>query len=280
MTELRRRMIEDMELHGLAQCTQEAYVGVIRRLARHFKRPPDQLSENDIRAFIGYLTKTRRFAHGTIQVYQFAIKFFYGKTLNREWPVLKLLRTKRCKKLPVVLSPEEVSHLLGLVRRPTARMSLIMMYSCGLRVSEATHLRPPDIDSRRMVVCVRNGKGAKDRYVPLPQRTLKLLRAYWLDQRPKSWLFPSKDGSRPLPRYSVQRCLQAASCDSNVTKKVSCHTLRHSYATHLLEKGVSLRVIQALLGHRSPRTTFIYMHLTQGTMKQVHATVDDLMTGL
>ena len=131
-----------------------------------------------------------------------------------------------------------------------------------------------------MVVCVRNGKGAKDRHVPLPQRTLERLRAYWLMQHPRLWLFPSREESKPLPRYSVLRCLQAALAVSGINKRVSCRTLRHSYATHLLEKGVDLRIIQALLGHKSPRTTVIYTHLTQGIIKEVHATVDDLMANL
>jgi site-specific recombinase XerD len=155
-----------------------------------------------------------------------------------------------------------------------------MMYACGLRVSEATHLRPQDIDSQRMVVCVRNGKGAKDRYVPLPKRTLEQLRTYWRQYHPTIWLFPSMTGLTHITPGAVRRCLKAALGESDINKDVSCHTLRHSYATHLLEKGVDLRVIQALLGHQSIRTTFLYMHLTQGTMKAVHHAVDDLMADL
>ena len=280
MTELRRRMIEDMQLHGLAKSTQRVYVDAIRELAKHFNRSPDQITEGEIRKFFHYLTQSRRLAASTVSVRLFAIRFFYQKTLNRQWPVLKLVRGRRIKKLPVVLSREEVWHVLGLVRKPEARMCLTMMYCCGLRASEATHLRVTDIDSQRMVVCVRNGKGAKDRYVPLPQRALELLRTYWLKHRPQNWLFPSKTGIRPIRRDSAGRCLKTAAAASDVTKNVSCHTLRHSYATHLLEDGVDLRVIQSLLGHTSPRTTFAYMHLTQPTMSQVHAAVDSLMAKL
>jgi len=280
MTELRQRMIEDMELHGLAKSTQRLYADAVRQLAKHFNRSPDQLSEDEVRAFLIHLNRGKRLADSTIRIYQFGIKFFYSKTLNQQWPTLKLLRSKRSKKLPVVLSQEEVTHLLGLVRRPATRMSLTMMYSCGLRVSEATHLQASDIDSQRMVVGVRRGKGAKDRYVPLPQRTLEQLRAYWLKYRPQSWLFPARGGSEPLSYSSALKCLQAAQRVSNISKQVSCHTLRHSYATHLLEKGVDLRVIQGLLGHKSPRTTFLYLHLTQAAMKQVRVTVNDLMANL
>ena len=178
---------------------------------------------------------------------------------------------------PIVLSREEVWQVLKLVRKPVPRMCLTMMYCCGLRASEASHLQVADIDGQRMALAVRNGKGAKDRYVPLPQATLEQLRAYWRIQRPKDWLFPSKKGNRAIRRDVTGRALKSAAALSEVTKNVSCHTLRHSYATHLLEDGVDLRVIQSLLGHTSPRTTFTYMHLTQATMSQVHAAVNQLM---
>jgi len=280
MTELRERMIEDMRLHGLAPTTQKIYLNAVQNLAKHYKRSPDQLSEEEIRKFFIYLAEEKRLARSTLRGYLFAIKFLYQKTLNRKWSVLNLIRVKRSKKLPVVLSPEEVQHLLSLVHRPVAQMGLIMMYACGLRVSEATHLRPGDIDSKRMVVCVRNGKGGKDRQVPLPQRTLEQLRHYWRKYRPPTWLFPSETGFTPIDSGSIRRCLKAALHQSDIKKNVSCHTLRHSYATHLLEKGLDLRVIQALLGHRNLKTTFIYVHLTQNTMKAVHRTVDDLMADL
>ena len=278
MTELRRRMIEDMELHGLTAGTQSTYLEAIKNLARHYNRPPDQISEQEIRDFIVYLTKTKRLGSSTVRVYLYAIKFLYQKTLNKQWRSLELIRIKRTKKLPTVLSVQEVWHILNRIRRPAARMSLIMMYSCGLRVSEATHLQVSDIDSKRMVVCVRNGKGGKHRHVPLPRQTLKQLRAYWRKYRPKTWLFPSQNSLVPICSGSVRRCLKAALWESDVTKDVTCHTLRHSYATHLLEKGVDLRVIQGLLGHKSLKTTFIYMHLSQSTMTEVHSKINDLMT--
>ena len=201
MTGLRRRMIEDMGLHGLAATTQKTYLEAIKILAKYYKRSPNQLCEEEIRKFFIYLADEKRLARSTLRGYLFAIKFLYQKTLNRKWSVLNLIRVKRSKKLPVVLSPEEVQHLLSLVHRPVARMGLIMMYACGLRVSEATHLRPGDIDSKRMVVCVRNGKGGKDRQVPLPQRTLEQLRRYWRKYRPPTWLFPSETGFTPIEDF-------------------------------------------------------------------------------
>lgn len=279
MTKLRRRMIEDMQLHGLLPGTQQTYLDAVKNLAKHYNRPPDLISENEVRKFFVYLTKTRRLAPSTVRVHLFAIKFLYARTLHRNWPVLQLIRVKRTKKLPVVLSPDEVRHLLNRVRRLEARMSLTLMYACGLRVSEATHLRASDIDSQRMVVDVRGGKGNKDRQVPLPRRTLEQLRAYWMERRPQTWLFPDATGLVPIGSGSVRRCLQAAARQSEVKKQVSCHTLRHSYATHLLDKGVDIRVIQGLLGHRSIKSTFIYLHLTESRMKQVHGVLDDLMAG-
>jgi site-specific recombinase XerD len=273
-------MIEDMQLRGLVPGTQQTYVEAIKSLAKHYNRSPDVISEQEIRAYFVHLTKTRRLAPNTVKIHLFAIKFLYEKTLRRNWPVLRLIRIRGPKKLPVVLSPDEVRHVLGRVRRPQARMSLTLMYACGLRVSEAIHLRAPDIDSARMVIQVRGGKGNKDRQVPLPTSILEHLRAYWRQYRPQPWLFPNRSGLIPIRRASVGRCLQAAARQSDVTKPVSCHTLRHSYATHLLERGLNLRVIQALLGHRSIKSTLVYTHLTPATMQAVHATVSDLMAHL
>ncbi|MHC5112521.1 MAG: tyrosine-type recombinase/integrase [Planctomycetota bacterium] len=278
MTPLRQRLIQDMQLRGLADSTQRTYVDAIYELAKHFRRPPESLNDKDIREYFHYLTQTRQLAVSTVRTRMFAIRFLFQKTLNREWPVFKLLRSPREKKLPVVLSRDEVWRALNQVRKPVPRMCLTMMYCCGLRASEANHLRAGDIDSQRMVLEVRNGKGAKDRYVPLPQSILDQLRAYWLVERPRHWLFPSDKGNHVIRRDVMGRALKSAAASAEVTKTISCHTLRHSYATHLLEDGVDIRVIQALLGHTSPRTTFTYMHLTQATMKQVHTAVNQLMT--
>jgi site-specific recombinase XerD len=174
-----------------------------------------------------------------------------------------------------------VSRLLNLIRRPQARMSCLMMYACGLRASEATHLQVTNIDSQRMVVHVRAGKGNRDRYVLLPERTLILLRNYWAEHRPAApWLFPMQNKREPIDRDAVNGCLKAALHESGIKKRVSCHTLRHSYATHLLEEGTSLRAIQGLLGHQSLKSTLVYAHLTPPLMGRVRKIVDDLMNNL
>jgi len=280
MTELRQRMIEDMRLHELAEGTQRVYVDAVKQLARYYNRAPDQLTESEVRQFFIYLTHKRKLARSTARVHLFAIKFLYRMTLKRDWAMLNLVRIKKPKRLPVILSRQEVGHLLSLIRRPQAHMTCMMMYACGLRVSEAARLRASDIDSQRMAICVRHGKGDKDRNVPLPQRTLALLRSYWAEHRPVSYLFPSRTGKSPISRDAVSACLKAALKESGINKKTSCHTLRHSYATHLLEAGVNLRVIQVLLGHRSLKSTMIYVHLTPAIMKEVHKTINDLMAGL
>jgi len=280
MTELRQRMIEDMRLHGLAEATQRTYLDAIANLARHFKRSPDQITDEELRQFFVHLSQTQRRAKSTIRVHLFAIKFLYHYTLRRPSHTLDLLRLKRDRKLPVVLAHAEVIKVLAAIRRPAARMSATLMYSCGLRVSEAVHLRLEDIDSRRMVLAVRNGKGRQDRYVPLPQRSLELLRDYWRQHRPAYWLFPDRTGSRPIRREAVLKAIGAATADAKLNKPISCHTLRHSYATHLLEGQADLRSIQTLLGHRSIRTTILYVHLTANTINRIQVIVNNLMADL
>jgi len=280
MTELRTRMIQDMELRSLKENTQKAYVDAVKDLARHYNRSPDLLSEEELRRYFVNLTKVRRCSKSTLRIRLFGIKFLFRYTLRRPLPVFDLIRLGRDRKLPTVLSRQEVRQVLTSIRRPAARMSALVMYSCGLRVTAATRLRAADIDSRRMMVCVRNGKGSKDQYVPLPQRTLELLRAYWREHRPQLWLFPDRSGSEPIRRDTVLKCIRAAALDAKLTKPIGCHTLRHSYATHLLEDGVDLRTIQTLLGHRSIRSTIGYLHLTQQAMKNVHRSVNDLMSDL
>lgn len=280
MTELRKRMIEDMRLRGLTEGTQGVYVDAVKHLAQHYSRSPDQLTEEEVREFFIHLTQTRKLAQSTVRVHLFAIKFLFRMTLKRDWPLLSLVRVKKPKRLPVILSRQEVWHLLQLIQRPEARMSCTMMYACGLRVSEAVRLQAPDIDGRRMVVCVRGGKGDKDRTVLLPRRVLELLRAYWAEHQPDPWLFPSRGGRTPISHKAVSTCLNRALHQSGIKKPVSCHTLRHSYATHLLEAHTNLRIIQALLGHRSLKSTMVYLHLTQVLMEDAHKTINDLMAGL
>jgi integrase/recombinase XerD len=281
MTGLRRRMIEDMQLHGYASGTQASYVRAVRILAEHYHRSPDQLTENEIRGFFIHLIRQRRLTRPTLTIYRAAIRFFYETTLRRPLPVFDLVRPENRKKLPVVLSQPEVQRVLHLIRDPRDRMCLIMIYSCGLRLREGTRLQVGDIDSSRMTIHIRDGKGGKDRYVPLPQRSLELLRDYWRHERPSPWLFPERrEEDRPLSGQKAYHTLKAALRDSRITKPATVHTLRHSYATHLLEAGVDLRVIQEILGHKSPKTTAIYTHLTPKIMAGFVTTVNQLMAAL
>ncbi len=281
MTQLQNRMIQDMRLHDLSEATQRTYIDAVRNLEQYFGRPPDQLSEDEIRQFFVQLTERQGRSRSTVRVHLFAIKFLFRYTLRRPTHILDLIRLRRDRKLPAVLSREEARLLLRGIINPVARMSAVLMYTCGLRVSESIHLRIEDIDSKRMVVCVRSGKGRKDRYVPLPERTLQLLREYWRERRPEYWLLPNRSGTSPIRREAVLKCIRATVEEGQFTSKgICCHTLRHSYATHLLEEGVDIRSIQGMLGHRSIRSTIPYLHLTQRSIKNIHCSVNELMGDL
>lgn len=269
MTALRERMLEDLRLRGLAPKTQEAYVGAVRKLAAHYHKPPDQVTEEELRQYFLYLTDEKQVSPSTLTIALTGIKFFYQRTLGRDWPTLDLVRPVREKKLPTVLSVEEVGLILSHVYNPRQRTCLGTLYACGLRLREGTHLQVGDIDSQRHLIHVRHSKGHRDRYVPLPEPCLKRLRDYWHSHRHPRWLFPGIHhpgpfaATVPMSDSSVQKAFKAALRASGVSKPATVHTLRHSYATHLLESGVNLRVIQAYLGHASPATTAIYTHLTR-----------------
>jgi len=275
MTELRCRMMADMKLHGLAPGTQKVYLKSVERLARYFHRSPDRLSEQDLRDYFTFLAEKQRVRSSTLRTAIFGVKFLFDKTLQRPWPTLKFLRARPSYKL----DRGEAQRLIGLIGCPTVRMCATLMYSCGLRISEALGLEVRDIDSARMVVIVRAGKGNKDRHVPLPQRTLELLRDYWRAYRPKTCLLVTKDG-RSLNHDRVRYYLKRAMMDSGISKRVSSHTLRHSYATNLMEQGLDVRVIQTLLGHRSLKTTTLYLHMTQSILQSVQDAVNDLTADL
>ncbi len=262
-------MIEDMQLKGLAVRTQEAYVNAVLQLSRRFKKSPDNIDEEELREYFLYLKNEKQVADSTFSIALCGIKFFYEQTLKKEWHTLELVRPNRKKKLPVVLSIEEVKRILSCVQRWQYRVCLNTIYACGLRLLEGTRLGVKDIDSDRKMLHVVAGKGGKDRYVPLPDHALMLLRHNWCTHRNPDWMFPSRSGDGPMDESGIQRAFQAALRESGVHKDASIHTLRHSYATHLLEAGVSLRVIQVYLGHASPSTTAIYTHLTSVTEAQI-----------
>jgi len=281
MSELRNRMMADMQLHGLAPGTQKVYLDAVERLARHYQRSPDRLSEQNLRDYFTYLVEKKRIGHGTLKTQIFGVKFLFDKTLQRPWPTLRFLRARPRAKLPVVLDRQEAQRLIGLIECPSARMCVTLTYSCGLRISEALGLRVSDIDSARMVLVVRAGKGNKDRHVPLPQRTLELLREYWCLYKPsaKQHLLITEDGHR-LSYNRARHFLKKAVKQSGIAKRISHHTMRHSYATNLMEQGLDVRVIQGLLGHRSLKTTTLYLHITESVKQSAQAAVNDLTADL
>lgn len=280
-------MIEDMQLRGYSATTQRVYVRAVGRVFQHFQCNPTQLSEEQLREYFLYLANEKRVSRSTSTVAMCSIKFFFEHTLHRNWPTLELMRPRREHKLPVVLSREEVRRILSEVRVPVYRACLTTIYSCGLRISEGAQLRVEDIDGGRRFVRV-HGKGGKDRYVPLPERTLQLLRDFWKAHRSPTWLFPapldyggvSIPGSGPVSVSALQFAFKHALKLSRLAKPAHVHTLRHSYATHLLEAGVNLRLIQENLGHRSARTTQIYTHLTREVRDTLIDPLNQLMNDL
>ncbi len=288
-TPLRQRMIDDLRLAGYSERTQQVYVASVRKLSEHYSRSPDQINEEELRRYFLYLMNERKLKRGSITIALCGIKFFYEKTLQRQWGVFDIARPPREMRLPVVLSRDEVTQILAEVRTPLYRTCLITIYSCGLRLREGTHLRPKDIDGMRKVVHI-HGKGQRDRIIPVPDRTLLLLREFWMSHRSPDWLFPAPSRRSTkhsvankqdhVTRSSLQSCLRRAVQRSSVRKKASVHTLRHSYATHLLEDGVDLRIIQGYLGHCSPKTTSLYTHLTPEVRMATRDPVERLMDGL
>jgi site-specific recombinase XerD len=286
MTALRTRFIEDMQLHAYSPKTQSCYVGAVRNLARHYGKSPDLITEEELRRYFLHLTLEKKVARATATIALCAIKFFFQHTLQRQWTTFKLLRPPQSKKLPVVLSRQEVQQILRCVRTPIYRVCLTTIYACALRLNEGRCLQIADLDTARMLVRVR-GKGGKDRYVPLPEKTLQRLRQLWPSHRSPTWLFPAvtRHGFKhsvhhdcgPITRTALQRAFRCALQASGVRKAAHVHTLRHSMATHLLEAGVNLRIIQNILGHATPNTTALYTHLTQQVRDSVNAPINELM---
>jgi site-specific recombinase XerD len=266
MTPLRQRMLEDMGIRNLADNTQAAYVQQIIAYAKHFKRPPEELGPEDIRAYQVYLTQTRNLSPSSLSVATGALRFLYKVTLKRNWAVEEIPMPKRPFKLPVILSPEEVVHFLNSIDNIKHRVILMSAYAAGLRISEATHLRITDIDSQRMMLRVDQGKGRKDRYVMLSPRLLEELRAYWKAVRPTLWLFPGDVPGQPITRDAVGQACRKAHRASGIQKPITPHSLRHAFASHLLESGADVRKIQLLLGHRSLATTSRYLKVATSTV--------------
>jgi site-specific recombinase XerD len=262
MTPLRRRFVEDLRVRNYSPRTVETYLQHVVRFARHFGRSPKDLGPEEIRQYQLHLLQERHASWSVFNQAVCALRFLYRVTLGAPFAVDMIPYGKRPRSLPAVLSRDEVAQLLALVPQPVERLILQTAYACGLRASEVLGLRVADVDSGRMVLWVRHGKGGKDRGVPLSPALLEALRAHWRRLRPTPWLFPGRTPSGRRSLGALQRVCRRAVRAAGFAKKVSLHTLRHSYATHLLEAGVDLVTIQRLLGHRDLQTTARYTHVT------------------
>ena len=279
----RARMGEDMRLRDFRARTQEGYSLCVRQFLDRVQRQPETLTDEDVRGYFIYLREEKKLAPSSINIAVHALRFFFVHTLQRDWPVFDLLRVHKPRMLPVVLSTGEVRAMLSAVRHPVRRVALSTIYALGLRLGEGLRLQSGHIDGERLLVWVRDGKGARDRGVPLPRPLLARLRHYWKHERavsPTNYLFVPQNGLAPLHETTLQKTFIAARKDAGIDKHASVHTLRHSYATHLLESGVSLRTIQQVLGHKSLRTTELYMHVTQPGTEHLQEILDRLMADL
>ena len=272
MTPLRQRMIEDLRIRGLSQHTIDTYIGAVARFARYFGRSPELLGKEDIRTFQVHLTCEKKISVGTLNVYTSAIRFLYNVTLGRDWNLQTITYAKTPKRLPAILTQAEVLRLFAGITNRKHRAVVMTTYAAGLRASEVAHLRIGDIDSARMLIHVVQGKGARDRLVPLSPALLVVLRDYYRTYRPEHWLFMGQDRKRSLNTRTVHRIVTKVS-RAVLGKRVSPHTLRHSCATHLLEAGVNIRIVQGFLGHRRLSTTDRYSHVSR---EQITATKSPL----
>lgn len=275
MTSLRQRMTEDMQVRNLALNTQTSYVQQVSLFARHFNKSPEELGAEDIRSYQVYLTNERKLAPGSVLIAVAALRFLYKVSLHKDWTFEDVIPApKKPQKLPVILSPEEVLQFLGCVRDRKHHAVLTTCYAAGLRISEAIHLQPSDIDSQRMVIRVDQGKGQKDRYVMLSPKLLETLRSYWRALRPKGWLFEGDVSGQPITRHAVALVCQKARRLSGIRKPITPHSLRHAFAVHLLESGTDVRTIQLLLGHRSLATTARYLRIATSKVCSTSSPLD------
>jgi len=276
MTPLRQRMLEDLRVRNYSPRTQATYIQHVARFAAYFGKSPDELTKEDIRSYLVHLVQAKRVSWSWFNQAVCALRFLYRVTLDRGDIVPHIPYPRTSKKLPTVLSAEEVARLLGAVRNPKHRAVLSTIYAAGLRISEALALKVSAIDSERMVITVRQGKGRKDRTVMLSPQLLEMLRSYARQARPRDWLFPGRRGGQPLHATAVQRACAEARATAGLGKHATVHTLRHSFATHLLEGGTDLRLIQTLLGHRSIKTTAIYTHVSAQRLQDTPSPFDRL----
>jgi site-specific recombinase XerD len=290
MTDLRERFIRDLQLRNFSERTIEAYTRAIRQLAQHFNKSPGIITEEELKEYFIYNRNVRKWSRSASTISICGIKFFFENTLQKEWTTFKLVRPPKEKSLPEILSINEVKKIFSLVKTEYHRVCLKTIYALGLRLQEGTHLQISDIDSERMFVHVHKGKGAKDRYIPLPYAALYFLREFWKTHRNKTLLFPAPGrgkgaklmpvNTKPVPITSIQIAFKQACQRAKINKKVCVRHLRHSYAVHLLEAGVDFRYVQQYLGHEDPKTTLIYTRLINISLPDPIAAVNKVMDNI
>jgi site-specific recombinase XerD len=288
MYDLINRISEDLQLSGYSARTCESYLYSARKFLEYFNKPPEQITEDEIRKYFLYLKNTKKYSASASTIAVTSVKFLYTKTLGIEFNVFNLVKNPRGNKLPVILTRDEVREVLSNIRVLRHKTCLTFIYSCGLRLREALRMHIDAVDSKRMLIFVKGGKGNKDRYVPLPDSTLNLLRLHYRTHRNPVLLFPApgrggiweKNSKIHLSETSIQETLKKSLREVGINKPISVHNLRHSYATHLLEAGVDIRIIQQYLGHKSISATMIYTHLTPLIKKDTSQLINDLMRDL
>jgi site-specific recombinase XerD len=276
MTDLENQMKINMELRGYSPKTIDNYLLHLSNFAKYYNKSLDQLGESEIQNYLHYCITEKHLGEGTVNYYHSAIKFFYTKVLDRAWKQEKLPRAKEGRKLPVILSQSEVKAILEATLNLKHRTILSTIYGAGLRISEAARLNVSDIDSKNMQIIIRQGKGKKDRYSLLSKNNLSLLREYWKRYRPATYLFTGKNPTGYITPRSIQKIFYEAKDAAGIKKNASVHTLRHSFATHLLEAGTDICYIQRLLGHTSLQTTTIYLHLRRVDLLNIKSPLDSL----
>jgi len=274
MTELRRRMIDAMTVRGFSPRTHESYIAAVRGLAKHYRRSPDELSVQEVQAYLVQMVTKRKPSASTCNIAANAFKFLYHVTLGRDRVEFEVPAPKQPQRLPEILSREEVARLIETPPNPKHRLVLATIYAAGLRVSEAVRLKVTDVDRRRMTLRVEQGKGSKDRVLPLSRKLLGQFETYWKAEPPRVWLFPNRTGTRAIDITVVQKVFTVAKLRAGITKRGGVHGLRHAYATHLIESGADVPTVQRFLGHRSVSTTMRYFHLSQARLATIRSPLD------
>jgi integrase/recombinase XerD len=274
MTQLRRKMIGDMQLHHFSRSTQKSYEMSVYKLAKYYRISPDKISEDQLKDYILHLINERSLKWSTINTITAGLRFFYRKTMGQEDLALSIPLRKNPSPLPEIFSPDELVSLFSCVKNVKQRVMLMTAYAGGLRISELIKLKVSDIDGKRMMIRIENGKGAKDRYTILSLRLLKELRSYWKIYRPGHWLFPNKKTKRHITKIVPRRAFDQAKRKAGIKKNVTFHSLRHNFATHMLEAGVDIRTIQVLMGHSSIGSTAVYLHIAQKNLGSTKSPLD------